>query len=106
MPVRHTDFAFVEEAIDPTEYPDEIRPTVGSDRFPFATPKTKVDPESLSKGALLFRDRLAEIAGVDPTLVPTGLLRLIEAADAWPEENIKNFASGRVRSISTEAGEI
>jgi len=106
MPVRHTDFAFVEEAFDRTEYPEEIWPTFGSDRFPFTVPKAKVDPDTLSKPALLLRDRIAEIAGVDPREVPEGLLRAVEAADAWPDENVKNFASGRVRSISTEVGEI
>jgi hypothetical protein len=106
MPVRHTDFAFAEEAFDPSEYPEEIRPTFGSDRFPFTVPKAKIDPETLSKPAMLVRDRIAEAVGVDPNEVPMGLLRAIEAADAWPDENVKNFASGRVRSISTEVGEI
>jgi hypothetical protein len=106
MPVRHTDFAFAEEGFDPTEYPDEIRPTFGSDRFPFIVPKTKIDPGTLSKPAMLVRERIAEIADVDPNDVPEELLRAIEATDAWPDENVKNFASGRVRSISTEVGEI
>ncbi len=106
MPVRHTDFAFAEEAFDPSEYPEEILPTFSSDRFPFMVPKAKIDPETMSKPAMLVRDRIAEAAGVDPNDVPVGLLRAIEAADAWPDENVKNFASGRVRSISTEVGEI
>jgi hypothetical protein len=106
MPVRHTDFAFAEEGFDPTEYPDEIMPTFGSDRFPFVVPKTKVDPGTLTKPAMLVRERIAEIADVDPNEVPEGLLRGIEAADAWPDENVKNFASGRGRSISTEVGEM
>lgn len=106
MPVRHTDFAFAEEGFDPTEYPDEIRPTFGSDRFPFVVPKTNIDPGTLSKPAMLVRERIAEIAGTDPNEIHEGLLRAIEAADAWPDENVKNFASGRVRSISTEVGEI
>src|SRR5260370_22236397 len=101
MPVRRTDFAFAEEAFDLTEYPDEIRPTVGSDRFPFMVPKTKIDPGTLSKPAMLVRERIAEIAGTDPNEIHEGLLRVIEAADAWPDEHVKNFASGRVRSIST-----
>jgi hypothetical protein len=106
MPVRHTDFAFVGEASDPTEYPDEIRPTFGSDRFPFTVPRTKIEPDTLSKAAMLLCERVAEIAGVDSSEVPEGLLRAVEAADAWPDENVKNFASGRMRSISTEVGEI
>ncbi|MEB3980209.1 hypothetical protein OQ968_02900 [Mycobacterium sp. 663a-19] len=106
MPVRHTDFAFVEETVDPSEYPDEIRPTYGSDRFPFTVPKSKLDEDTLSKPALLLRDRIAEATGADPKQVPVGLLRAVEAADAWPDENVKNFASGRMRSISTEVGEI
>ena len=106
MPVRHTDFAFVEEKVDPSEYPDEIRPTFGSDRFPFTVPKSKVDESTLSKPALLLRDRISEITGAEPEDVPVGLLRAVEAADAWPDENVKNFASGRMRSISTEVGEI
>ncbi len=106
MPVRHTDFAFVEETVDPSEYPDEIRPTYGSDRFPFTVPKSKLDEDTLSKPALLLRGRIAEFTGADPEDIPMGLLRAVEAADAWPDENVKNFASGRVRSISTEVGEI
>lgn len=106
MPVKHTDFAFVEDGFDASEYPDEIRPTYGSDRFPFMVPKTKVHDDTLSKPALLLRDRIAEISGAKPEDIPVGLLRVVEAADAWPDENIKNFASGRVRSISTEVGEI
>ena len=51
MPVTHTDFAFTEESFDPTEYPDEIRPTESSDRFPFVAPKAKVDQATLSKTA-------------------------------------------------------
>ncbi|WP_191496820.1 hypothetical protein [Mycobacterium simulans] len=106
MPVKHTDFAFVEEGFDPTEYPDEIRPSYGSDRFPFTVPKAKVHDGMLSKPALLLRERIAEISGSKPEDIPMGLLRAVEAADAWPDENVKNFASGRVRSISTEVGEI
>ena len=106
MPVRHTDFAFVEENYPLDEYPDEIRPTVGSDRFPFVVPRVKPGAGTLSKPVMLLRDRIAEIAGIDPEQVPEGLLRAVEAADAWPDENVKNFASGRVRSISTEVGEI
>ena len=106
MPVRRTDFAFVEETVDPSEYPDEIRPTYGSDRFPFTVPKSKLDEDTLSKPALLLRGRIAEFTGADPEDIPMGLLRAVEAADAWPDENVKNFASGRVRSISTEVGEI
>jgi hypothetical protein len=105
MPVTHTDFAFTEESFDPTEYPDEIRPTYKSDRFPFTVPKTKVDPDAVSKTALQVRDRIAETAGVAPEQIPEGLLRAVEAADVWPDENVRNAASGRVRSISTEVGE-
>jgi len=106
MPVTHTDFAFTEESFDPTEYPDEIMPTLGSDRFPFTVPKTKVNDETLSKTAGLVRERVAEAAGVAPEEIPEGLLRAVEAADAWPDENVRNAASGRVRSISTEVGEL
>jgi len=105
MPVAHTDFAFTEESFDPTEYPDEIPPTFGSDRFPFRVPKTKVDDKTLTKTAVLIRERVAEAAGVAPEDIPEGLLRAVEAADAWPDENVRNAASGRVRSISTEVGE-
>ena len=105
MPVTHTDFAFTEESFDPTEYPNEIRPTYKSDRFPFVLPKTKVDPAIVSKTALQVRDRIAETAGVSPERIPEGLLRAVEAADVWPDENVRNVASGRVRSISTEVGE-
>ncbi len=72
MPVTHTDFAFTEESFDPTEYPDEIRPTYRSDRFPFMVPKTKVDPATVSKTALQVRDRIAETAGVAPERDPQG----------------------------------
>ena len=106
MPVRHSDFAFVEETFDPTEYPDEIQPAYGSDRFPFTVPKARLDPETMSKGAQLLRERIAEISRAASQDVPEGLLRAVEAADAWPDENIKNFASGRVRSISTEVGQL
>jgi hypothetical protein len=106
MAVRHTDFAFVEETVDPSEYPDELRPTCGSDRFPFVVPKTKGDESALSKPAQLLRERISEITGADVQDIPVGLLRAVEAADAWPDENVKNLASGRVRSISTEVGEI
>jgi hypothetical protein len=106
MPVRHSDFAFVEESFDPSEYPDEIRPIYGDDRFPFVVPKAKVDDSTLSKTALLFRERVAEITGARPEEVPVGLLRAVEAVDAWPDENVRNLASGRVRSISTENGAI
>jgi hypothetical protein len=106
MPVRHTDFAFAEEGYPHDEYPDEIKPTVGSDRFPFLVPRAKPDPDTLSKPAMLLRDRIAEIPGIGPQQVPEGLLRAGGAADAWPDENVYNFASGRVRSISTEVGEI
>jgi hypothetical protein len=106
MPVTHKDFAFIEESFDPSEYPDEIKPTYGSDRFPFTVPKTKVEEGTLSKTANLLRERVAESADVPPLDVPEGLLRALEAADAWPDENVRNAASGRVRSISTEVGEI
>jgi len=106
MAVHHKDFAFVEEAYDTTEYPDEIAPTYGSDRFPFSVPKSKSGDESLSKSAMLLRERVAEAAHVEPDEVPEGLLRAMEGADAWPDENVRSAASGRVRSISTEAGEI
>jgi hypothetical protein len=106
MPVRHTDFAFVDESLDPSEYPDEIKPSYGSDRFPFTVPRTKADEDTLSKPAQLIRDRIAEISGADANEIPVGLLRAIEGADAWPDENVKNFASGRMRSISTEVGDI
>src|SRR5206468_3356783 len=104
MPVRHSDLAFVDEAYPRDEYPDEIWPSVSSDRFPFVPPRARPGSDSLSKPALLLRDRIAEVRGIDPAWVPEGLLRIVEAADAWPDENVRNFASGRVRSISTEAG--
>ena len=80
---------------------------MGSDRFPFVAPRARLGQDALSKPALLLRERIAEAAGIPPERVPEGLLRVVEAADAWPDENVKNFAGGRVRrSISTEAGEI
>ena len=106
MPVRHSDFAFVDENYARDEYPEEIGPSVGSDRFPFVAPRAKLGQDALSKPALLLRERIAEAAGIPPERVPEGLLRVVEAADAWPDENVKNFAGGRDRSISTEAGEI
>jgi hypothetical protein len=105
MPVQHKDFAFVEESFDETEYPDEIKPTFGSDRFPFAVPKTKLAEGTLTKGAMLLRERVAEVAGTEPAAVPEAMLRAIEAIDAWPDENVRNAAAGRVRSTSTEVGE-
>ena len=106
MPVQHKDFAFIEESFDKSEFPDEIGPTHGSDRFPFAVPKTKVGEGSLTKTAVLLRERVAEAAGVDAEAIPEGMMRAMEAADAWPDENVRNAASGRGRSISTEVGEI
>jgi hypothetical protein len=106
MPVRHSDFAFVDENYTRDEYPEEIGPSVGDARFPFIPPKSKPGQDTLSKPALLLRERIAEAAGIPPEQVPEGLLRAVEAADAWPDENVRNFAGGRVRSISTEAGEI
>lgn len=106
MPVRHTDFAFVDESVDPSEFPDEIKPSYRSDRFPFVVPRTKSDDNALSKPAQLVRERIAEVSAVDASDIPVGLLRAIEAADAWPDENVRNFASGRIRSISTEVGDI
>jgi hypothetical protein len=106
MPVAHKDFAFIEESFETSEYPDEIMPTHGSDRFPFTVPKSKVDNETLTKTAAQLRERIAEVAGVEADKIPEGLLRALEAADAWPDENVRNAASGRVRSISTEVGEI
>ncbi|MGY1786664.1 hypothetical protein [Geodermatophilus sp. SYSU D00698] len=103
---RRTDFAFAEDAFDRLQYPDEILPVYGSDRFPFTVPKTRIDDATLSKVAQLFRERVAEARNGDPADVPEGLLRAVEAADAWPEENVRSLASGRVRSISTEVGEI
>jgi hypothetical protein len=106
MPVRHTDFAFVKDTFDASEYPDELKPTPGSDRFPFTVPKTRIEGTTLSKPAQLLRERIAEVMRCDADDVPLGLLRAVEAADAWPDENVKNLASGRVRTISTEAGEV
>lgn len=106
MPVRHSDFAFVDDAFDTSEYPDELKPAPGSDRFPFTVPKTRIEGTTLSKPAQLLRDRIADVMGCGPADVPLGLLRAVEAADAWPDENVKNLASGRVRTITTEAGEI
>src|SRR4051812_32723796 len=101
MPVRHNDFAFSSDKFDPSEYPEEIRPTVGDDRFPPTPPKPAPEgDDALSKTARQFAARVAEINGVDPEEVPEGLLRLVDAADAWPEENVKGLAAGRQRSIS------
>jgi len=104
--VKHKDYPFVDDDADKSQYPPEIPPVFGNDRFPFVVPKTKVEEGTLSKTAGLARDRIAESSGIDPEAVPEGLLRLIEAADGWPEENQKGLAQGRTRSIWSEAGEI
>jgi hypothetical protein len=106
MAVKHKDYPFIDDDADKSQYQPEIRPTSGNDRFPFTVPKTRVEEGSFTKTALLARERIAESSGVDPERVPEGLLRVIEAADGWPEENQKNLASGRTRSIWTEFGEI
>jgi hypothetical protein len=106
MAVKHSDFVFVEETFDVDEYPAEIKPTQGSDRFPVVPPRAKADEKILSKPMQLFQQRLAEENGIDPEHVDVRLLRTVEAADGWPDQNVRNFSTGRVRSISTERGEI
>jgi hypothetical protein len=106
MAVKHNDYPFVDDDADKSQYPPEILPTFGNDRFPFTIPKSRVEEGSLSKTALLARERIAECSGISPDSVPAGLLRLIEAADGWPEENQKSLAQGRTRSIWTDFGEI
>lgn len=106
-------FPFVDDLFDRSEYQNEVIPTADNPKMPLSPAKPTVG-DSYTRSGQKFAERFAEAHNIGcpaaehitPDDVPTGLVRLFEAADAAPNANVTNLSQGSIKSLSTGLGDV
>lgn len=105
---------YCDDSLDPGDYQPEVIPTAANPRTPLSPPKANVAETAYTKTGQKFAERVVEAHNTGRPLadhitadqVPQGLIRLMEAADAAPNENVSNMSAGTIKSISTGLGDV